>query len=108
MSVHQLNLEVTNATSVRNTDGARRGVFKVSMAMLEPENIGLIKGLFDGMVVIHTVASPFEDVVTYYATHDEFDPVSAGGRTPEYVVMVDRTEDETRFFYERVSQESMI
>lgn len=108
MSVHQLNLEVPTATSVRNTEGARRGVFKVSMQLLEPQNIGLIKGLFDGMVVLHTVASPFEDVVTYYATHDSFDPVSTGDRTPEYVVIVDRTEDEPRFFYERVTQESMI
>uniref|UniRef100_A0AAU6W3K7 Uncharacterized protein n=1 Tax=Pseudomonas phage Cygsa01 TaxID=3138529 RepID=A0AAU6W3K7_9VIRU len=108
MSVHQLNLEVPTATTAHNADGARRGVFKVSLQMLDVENAHLIKGLFNDMIVVHTETSAFEGVTRYYALHDAFEPVKEGGRTPEYVVVVDRTEEEPKFYFERVTQESMI
>lgn len=107
----QLNLEAVNLIkphSVTATEGARRGTFKISAVFLQPENIDHVKGLFDGMIVLHTEACMFDGSVRYYAVHQEFDPVKANDVTPEYVVMVDRTGDEPRFFYERVTQESMV
>jgi len=109
MSVQQLNLEVTSATSpLATAEGVRRGCFTVTNVLLEPSNIDLLKGLFDGMIVCHVEVSHYEGVTRYYAVHDDFEPSRLGEITPHYIVIVDRGGDEPRFFFERVTQESMV
>lgn len=107
MTVLQLNLE-TPSNSVQSTQGARRGMFKVSFPLLEPQNAHLIQGIFDGMVILHMESSHYEGVARYYATHDSFDPISVGEQTPEYIVVVDRSDETPKFYYERVTQVSMV
>lgn len=104
-----LNSMVAPAT-VRNSDGARRGMFTVALPHLEPGNVDFLKGLFDGMVVLHTETSHFEGVTRYYALHDSFDPVRAGDRTPEYSVIVEAGEDgdAPKFHFDKVEQVSML
>lgn len=105
-----LNLDTAKnkTTTIIESEGARRGMFKVSLHMLEPANIDHVKGLFDDMVVVHTETSAYEGVVRYYAVHPDFEPVPANTRVPEYVVIVDRSEDVPVFHFERVTQESMV
>lgn len=90
------------------TNGFRRGTFVIASIYMEPDRCMEIAGLFDGMVVFHTESNPFEGFTRFFAAHPSFDPVPAGERTPEYVVICNRTGDTPEFYMERVVQENML